>query len=188
MLQQWLKCSVEAAQRLDSVLGKLPNMTTGELQEMGLTKGQVGKLRILMQFFGRVLQAQSNLVVKVGESRDVWDACQGHYFGKEVESMLVLAIDTRGFIVRRKEIAVGANNFMHVDALSIFKVCIEESCNRLVMTHNHPSGDARPSPEDIEITNRVNKMCEVLGMNLLDHVIFGRGQYFSITDDRLHTA
>jgi len=185
MFREWLKCSVEADLRLEEVMGKLPNVTTGELQDLGLTKGQAGKLRTLMQLFGRIIQAQSNLIVKVNDSHDVWNACQGHYFEKTTESMLVLAVDQKGFIVRRKEVAVGNVNCIHIDALSLFKVCIEESCTRLILTHNHPSGDANPSPDDLALTKRVHDMCDVLGMNLLDHVIFGRGQFYSTTGGKL---
>ena len=67
----------------------------------------------------------------------------------------------------------------------VFAPAIRESAASVIFVHNHPSGDPTPSQEDLEITNRLREVSNVVGIKVLDHVIIGAGRYVSLKDKGL---
>ena len=61
----------------------------------------------------------------------------------------------------------------------VLKIAIRESAASVIFVHNHPSGDPEPSIDDIEITKRLCKSCNIVGINVLDHIIVGSDDYYS---------
>jgi len=61
----------------------------------------------------------------------------------------------------------------------VLKAAILSNSASIILVHNHPSGDTSPSQDDINITNRLVKACEIMGINFLDHIIIGKDSYFS---------
>jgi DNA repair protein RadC len=64
-----------------------------------------------------------------------------------------------------------------------FAAVVREAAAAVVFVHNHPSGDATPSKEDIEITQRLRAVGELMGVRVLDHIVIGKGRYVSFVDD-----
>ena len=79
-------------------------------------------------------------------------------------------------------ISIGTNNTSLSDPKEIIKAAILTNASSLVMVHNHPSGDPKPSDADTIITNNMIKACEIFHIKLLDHIIIGNGKYFSYGD------
>jgi DNA repair protein RadC len=65
----------------------------------------------------------------------------------------------------------------------VFAQVVRHCAAAIVLCHNHPSGDATPSKEDIEITQRLRATGELMGVRVLDHIIIGKGKYVSFVDD-----
>jgi len=65
----------------------------------------------------------------------------------------------------------------------LLKMALEKSAQAVVVAHNHPSGQNRPSHEDEQITKRIKAGCEAIGITLLDHIIIARGSYYSFADE-----
>jgi len=98
------------------------------------------------------------------------------------ENFGILLLDNKHKIIGAELITRGTSTNTLVSPLDIFQRALLIGANALVVFHNHPSGDTTPSSEDLGLTDRIKKGCELLGLRLLDHVIIGDGEYTSFMD------
>lgn len=91
-------------------------------------------------------------------------------------------LDTKNKIIRDEVVSIGSLSASIVHPRDTFKAAIRESAAAVVFIHNHPSGDVKPSREDILLTRRLVQAGEVLGIQVLDHIIVGDGVHFSFRD------
>lgn len=94
------------------------------------------------------------------------------------EVMAVLFLTTRHQVIVNKIIFRGTIDGAIASPREILKEALEVNAARMIVAHNHPSGDADPSPEDREFTARLATSCELMGIPLLDHLIIGTGKTF----------
>ena len=92
-------------------------------------------------------------------------------------------LDTKNKIIREEVVSVGSLSASIVHPRDTFKAAIRESAAAVIFIHNHPSGDTRPSQEDILLTKRLIQAGDVLGIQVLDHIIIGDGGHFSFRDN-----
>ena len=93
------------------------------------------------------------------------------------EELWVVNFDSRMRPVNYNVVSIGGMETAPVEIANVFKTAILSNSNRIIMAHNHPSGETTPSDFDVEITKRVAKAGNILGINLLDHIIVGNGYY-----------
>ena len=96
------------------------------------------------------------------------------------EHFRIILLSTKSRIIAVRTIAIGTLNGAMVHAREVFKAAILESAQAVVLVHNHPSGTAQPSHEDIEVTKRLAKAGKILGITLLDHVILTSEEFISL--------
>jgi DNA repair protein RadC len=94
-------------------------------------------------------------------------------------------LDTKNKIIRDEVVSVGSLSASIVHPRDTFKAAIRESAAAVIFVHNHPSGDTKPSQEDILLTRRLVQAGDVLGIQVLDHIIIGDGAHFSFRDNGL---
>lgn len=111
----------------------------------------------------------------VSTSEDVARLCAPQLRGLDREHFLALALNTKNQLLRIIEVSVGSLNASVVHPRELFKEAVRISAACLVVVHNHPSGDPTPSSADIQLTRRLVKAGDVLGIELLDHVVIGDG-------------
>jgi len=111
----------------------------------------------------------------VSTPEDVVDLCWPQLRGADREHFWALALNTRNHLLRIVEVSVGSLNASIVHPRELFKDAVRVSSASLVVVHNHPSGDPTPSGADIQLTRRLVKAGDVLGIELLDHVVIGDG-------------
>lgn len=109
-----------------------------------------------------------------------------YYFHKLAHKMrehfCILLLDTKNRIISEEQISEGSLNASIVHPREVFKSAIRKSANSIVLIHNHPSGDVEPSREDIEITKRLVKAGEIIGIIVLDHIIVGDKNFLSMKE------
>ena len=98
------------------------------------------------------------------------------------ESFFVLMLDSKNRLIGVNLVSMGSLNSSIVVARECFKPAIVASAAAVIFCHNHPSGDAAPSREDRECTQRLVEAGRILGIRVLDHVIVGEGEHFSFAD------
>jgi DNA repair protein RadC len=94
-------------------------------------------------------------------------------------------LDTKNKIISDEVVSIGSLSASIVHPRETFKSAIRESAAAVIFIHNHPSGDIKPSQEDILLTRRLVQAGEVLGIQVLDHIIIGDGSHFSFRDNGL---
>jgi DNA repair protein RadC len=100
------------------------------------------------------------------------------------ERFLTLMLDGGHRLLGIEEVSVGTVNSALVHPREVFKALILANATAFIAVHNHPSGDATPSLCDLEITDRLKRAGEIIGIKLLDHIIIGHGTYRALSEDR----
>ena len=95
------------------------------------------------------------------------------------ENFRLLTLNCKGDILSKEEVAVGTLTSAIVHPREVFHNAIRKSAQSIILVHNHPSGSVTPSEEDIHMTRRLAEAGEILGIEVLDHIIIGDGTYFS---------
>jgi len=98
------------------------------------------------------------------------------------EHFLTIHLNARHVPLLLDVVSVGTLSASLVHPREVFRRAIAENCAALILVHNHPSGDPAPSPDDIEITTRLAKVGELVGIEVLDHVILAQERYFSFRE------
>lgn len=96
-----------------------------------------------------------------------------------VEVCYVLFLTTRTGLIRFHQLSRGAISTTLVHPREVFQAALLANAACIVLIHNHPSGDPTPSPDDLAVTQRVRDAGEVIGVELLDHIIVGHGGRFA---------
>ena len=101
----------------------------------------------------------------------------------EQEEFRVILLNTKNKVIRIMTVSIGSLNASLVHPREVIKPAIAASAAAMILVHNHPTGDPAPSREDIDLTERFSKCCELVGINLLDHVIIGDGCHRSMREE-----
>jgi DNA repair protein RadC len=127
------------------------------------------------------------LAIKSGEDRvivhspeDAADLVQYEMSSLEQEQLRVLLLNTRNHVLGVRIIYQGSLNSSQVRVGELFRPAIRENAAAIIVVHNHPSGDPSPSPDDVAITKAIIKAGKLLDIQVLDHLIIGRGRFISL--------
>ena len=96
------------------------------------------------------------------------------------ENFVVLYVNIKSELIKQETLYVGTINQMMIHPREIFKKAIELSAAAMIFVHNHPSGDSEPSKADIKATEHLNQTAEVMGIDLIDHIVIGHHEFYSI--------
>jgi len=100
------------------------------------------------------------------------------------EHFCVLALNGNNKVVGYKVLASGGMTFANIDQKLLFRAALALGATSLIVAHNHPAGDPRPSPEDIAITEIIKQGATLLAFRLLDHIILGECEgFYSFADE-----
>jgi DNA repair protein RadC len=142
---------------------------------------EVEALRALMRSGGRDGVLTGQLI----SSRDVANYFQPRLGAMRVESFWVVALNAKNRATAVVEVARGGPSSCPVIIREVLRPLILNSSVSTIVVHNHPSGDVRPSAEDIELTRHLGAACELMSIRLLDHVVVSHDNYTSMLDDGL---
>ena len=98
------------------------------------------------------------------------------------EVFAILCVTTKHRVIAYHEVSRGTLDSTLAHPREVFKAALLANAAAIVVSHNHPSGDPAPSPDDVELTRRLAAAGEVLGIPVLDHIIVGDGHYYSFKE------
>ena len=147
-----------------------------------LTPGRMEIALAAVELYTRK-KARNNLREKIHSSTDVYRIMQPIMVNQEVEELWAIYMNVASRIVKMKRISVGGIAQTLVDIRILLKEAL--LCNAVAMTicHNHPSGNARPSKADDQLTEKISKACKTMDIRFLDHVILADETYYSYADE-----
>ena len=118
-------------------------------------------------------------------SQDVVNYYKQKMKGLRKEVFRCAVLDIKNKMLKDEEVSVGSLNASLVHPRETFAAAVRESAAAVIFIHNHPSGDIKPSQEDILLTRRLVQAGEVIGIQVLDHIIIGDNDHFSFRDNGL---
>lgn len=119
---------------------------------------------------------------KISSPDDIYEVCKNMMYNEQ-EVLKLICLNTKNEIIKDIDIFKGGLNSSVVDVKILMKEVIKNNSTSFIICHNHPSGDPTPSREDINVTLRLEKVGELLGCKLLDHIIIGNKTYISLKAD-----
>ncbi|MDT7943880.1 MAG: DNA repair protein RadC [Dehalococcoidia bacterium] len=163
-------------------LGGLARATFGELcAEHGVGVAKAAQVKAALEL-GKRLMASSPTERPVVRSPQDVARLLGEMALLEQEHLRVLLLNTRNHVLRAPEIYKGTVNSASVRVAEVFREAVREGCPAIVVVHNHPSGDPEPSAEDVAVTRQLVMAGQLLGIEVLDHVVLARGGYVSLRE------
>ena len=157
----------------------------------GIGRAKAAELKAAIELGRRWYKMPSHVREKnesLSSSHDVINYCKQNMKDLKKEIFRCFLLDTKNKVIKDEEVSVGSLTASLVHPRETFKAAIRESAAAVIFIHNHPSGDIKPSQEDILLTRRLVQAGEVLGIQVLDHIIIGDGCHFSFRDNGLIAA
>ena len=180
--------AVDLAKRiLQSVSNNWHNLSRLSVKDLCKFKG-IGTAKavsiIAAMEIGRRREAQSHEEKpKITSSKDAFTILRSLIGDLQVEEFWVLFLNQANFVIHKEQISKGGISQTAVDVRIILKIALEEMATGIILAHNHPSGNLKPSKADYLITQKVKKAAETLDLNVLDHLIVTQKSYFSFADE-----
>lgn len=122
---------------------------------------------------------------KVTSSKAVFELMQPYIGGLQHEEFWVLYLNNSNNVIFKKQLSKGGITGTIVDTRLMFNKAVELLATGIILCHNHPSGNLKPSQADKNITNKIKKAGEILDIKILDHLIITEKDYFSFSDNSL---
>ncbi len=169
----------ELMQRFHSLRG-LSLAGEAELRRVpGVGPAKIASLRAAFELGSRVVRAPVFPGQKLGSPEQVFSHFGVRLRHSRQEVFFALLLDSRHRLIGEVEVSRGSLNQSLVHPREVFAPALRESAAAILVLHNHPSGDPLPSREDHEVTRRLARAGEILGIRLLDHVVIGAESYAS---------
>jgi DNA repair protein RadC len=153
----------------------------------GIGTAKSAQIKAALELGKRLSRERAEKANKIKKAEDViWYVREfyGPYLrDAKKEFFAIILLDIKNKPIKNIDLSKGSINASIVDPKEIIKEATLNSASSVILVHNHPSGEPEPSQEDIDITNRVIKSCELVGIKVLDHVIIGKNEedFFSFT-------
>ncbi len=176
---------IDMSNRLISLYGidELFNCTIKELEKIkGIGKGKAMQFLAISELVKRI-KLKEKKKKRISSGKDIFDLFEERLKSEKQEHFFTVLLNTKNFVISIQKISTGILDASIVHPREIFKPAIRNSASRIILVHNHPSGDPEPSEEDLDITNKLKESGELIGIEVLDHVIIGDGKYWSWLED-----
>lgn len=145
----------------------------------GLGESKAAQILACIEFGRRFSSPQQK---KSNEPKKMFERLR-HYGDRVQENFIVLGLNGAFGVLYESVVSVGLVNRTLVHAREVFAEAIEKRATAIVLAHNHPSGNLEPSPDDLEVTLRMKKAGQILGIDVLDHIIFSSDDYYSMSEN-----
>lgn len=123
--------------------------------------------------------------VKISDSKDFYSVLHPYLSDLQTEEFWVVFLNQNNKVLGKSRLFSGGINQSVVDIRILFKTALECFATAIGIAHNHPSGNLKPSQEDLRITKQISDAGKLLNIQLLDHLIISQNSYFSFADENL---
>jgi DNA repair protein RadC len=174
------------AERIVASFGSLRDVAAASIAELGRVRG-VGPVKAVgikaaLELGKRLLAFSPETRPTIRSPADVANLVMTELRHEAREHFKAILLDTKNQVLRVVTVSVGSLNESIVHPRELFLEAIRHSAAAVIVVHNHPSGDPAPSPEDVEVTRRLRDAGQILGIELLDHVVLGDGRWVSLKE------
>lgn len=159
----------------DNSLEALAQASVGELRKIsGIGPAKAVEIHAALALARRLRSRDGTDNPRIEGPENVADLMRETFRGQKQEQFYALYLDTKNRVLKKNVITIGLLDRSQVHAREVFRRAVRESCSRVVLVHNHPSGDPTPSSEDIACTAELVQAGKIIGIEVLDHIVMGR--------------
>ena len=179
--------SIEVANRillLSNSLKDLQNISITELEKIkGIGKVKAIQLKAICELAKRMSKVDK-YENQIKAPKDIAQIFFDEFKLEKKEVLKIVFLNNKNYITKIEDYAYGKENTINIDTKQILLEIIKQNVEKIIFVHNHPSGDANPSKNDIEFTKKMYKALNMVGVKLLDHIVIGLNSYESIFSGR----
>ncbi|WP_054956381.1 RadC family protein [Paenibacillus dakarensis] len=178
--------AVHIAQRILQQVGSIRQLVDLSIDELMQIKGigpaKAVQLKAGIELGRRLAGSRHMEPVIIRSPGDAAELLSEQLRYLQKEHFVCLFLNTKNHVIAQETLSMGSLNASIVHPREVFRAAIKCSSASLVCAHNHPSGDPTPSPEDISLTSRLVEAGNIVGIEVLDHLIIGDGAFVSLKE------
>ena len=164
-------------------LHALKHATVEEMKEIkGIGEAKAIQLLAAIELGKRLAQKEIDNKYTIRSPEDAANFLMPFMTSLQQENFVALYLNVKNQIIHQQTVFIGSLNASIVHPREIFRVAVRRAAAAIIVAHNHPSGNPVPSPEDIDVTKRLLEAGQILGIDLLDHIIIGDHQFVSLKE------
>jgi len=188
--KELLEVLLRSGDRAEQILNqyKIDQLDQAHRNELELTPKAYERLQVSIELGRRIQESKTKFraIVKISSSEEAIAFCQRH-FSRLVTDCLqeqfhIVTLDTKNKVIDTHQITVGTLDASLVHPREVFRRAIKDAASSIILAHNHPSGDPTPSREDIAVTDRLTSVGKTIGIDVLDHIVLGKGRCVSVRE------
>ncbi|MGY5954794.1 DNA repair protein RadC [Kosakonia sp. BK9b] len=180
------KCVLTVAREMLKRFGSLYALLSSDLDDFkdvhGIGVAKYAQLRgigeLARRYYNARLLEESSLL----SPEMTKEFLQSQLMGEEREIFMVIFLDNQNRVLKHSRLFSGTINNVEVHPREIVREALKVNAAGVILAHNHPSGNAEPSKADRQITERVVKCCQFMGIRVIDHLVIGRGESVSFAE------
>ena len=173
--------SEKTSKEVEKMLLQSDNVTIEEICQT-LTPARRAMAMAVIELYKRMQSRKAdNKVIKCSE--DIYNIMHRYLQGLDHEECWVIFLNQSSRIIRKQRVSVGGLASTQVDVRLILREALKVCATSLILVHNHPSGNVRPSTDDDRLTISLQQASKILNIRMLDHVIYADDKYFSYADE-----
>lgn len=146
----------------------------------GIGKVKAIQLLAVCELAKRMNKPINKQYIKINNSNDVAKLLMNELRYEKREKAKLILLNSKNIILKIKDISYGGTNFAMIEPKEILNEAIRIDAPKMILVHNHPSGDTTPSKADFNITDKIYEASELLGIQFLDHIIIGNNRFQSV--------
>jgi len=177
------------AERLLARFGSLRELATTSYEELvtvnGIGPAKATDIIAAFELARRLGESHMEFQGVVNNPKDAAQLVLGELSRADKEHFMIIMLNTKHRVIAKKVISIGHLQASLVHPREMFKEAIRRSSAAVILVHNHPSGDLTPSRDDIATTERLKEVGDMIGIDVLDHIIIGDNRYLSFREQGL---
>jgi len=165
-------------------LNELAKLSVKELMKFkGIGEAKAISIIAALELGRRRKETEPEKRVKIITSKDAYEYLKPNFLDLPHEEFRVLLLNRSNSIIKNELVSLGGVSGTIVDPKIIFKIALENLTSSIVLAHNHPSGNLKPSEQDIRLTKNIKQAGAILEIAVIDHLIISNEGYFSFADE-----
>ena len=182
---------LDLAQRILNMCGDnlrvLQDLSINEFMKIkGIGKVKAIQLKAVCELAKRMGQPINARKIMIKSPEDVANLVMEELRYETKEQARVIILNIKNIVQKIVKVSQGGTNFAVIEPKEILEDAIKMGAPRIIMLHNHPSGDSTPSKSDYEVTDKIYECASMMGIELLDHIVIGDGNFQSIFRNKIY--
>lgn len=161
----------------------LANAGIGELIAVrGVSTAKAAQLKAALELGRRLLLASPDFRPQITSPSDAANLLMLEMGALPQENLRTILLDTKNRVLSSPTVYVGNVNSSIIRVAEVFRDAVRSNATAIIVAHNHPSGDPTPSPEDVQVTRSIVQAGQLLGIDVLDHLVIGHHRFVSLKE------